>query len=275
VSTRANARVCFIGGAGHSGSTLLGVMLGAHPRIFYAGEAKKSLFLGDETKPLKKRVCKLCGPACAIWGGLAIDGDVYEALSRKTGRPTVVDSTKAIEWIDAQSGRLAALGVDARLFFLSRDGRAVVASRLRKYPESSAGEHAAEWVRQIRATEALASRFPGPVVRVKYEELASRPAGTMRGICAGLGIELADAMLAPWTTEQHPLGGNAGTQFLLSRARAGASLSIGEEKRTYYEAHPPAIVLDLRWRAETTPEALAEFEAVAGETNRPYRWDAS
>ena len=50
-------------GAGHSGSTLLGMMLGAHSSVFYAGEAKKSVFLGDPTKPKRKRECKLCGPS--------------------------------------------------------------------------------------------------------------------------------------------------------------------------------------------------------------------
>ena len=34
--------VCFIIGAGHSGSTLVGMILGAHPEVFYAGEAAKA-----------------------------------------------------------------------------------------------------------------------------------------------------------------------------------------------------------------------------------------
>ncbi len=50
-------RVLWMTGAGHSGSTLLGMMLGAHPEIFYAGEAKKAAYLHDERKPLRKRQC--------------------------------------------------------------------------------------------------------------------------------------------------------------------------------------------------------------------------
>ena len=46
----ANAAVCFVGGAGHSGSTLLGLVLGAHPSVFYAGEANKSRFLATKER---------------------------------------------------------------------------------------------------------------------------------------------------------------------------------------------------------------------------------
>lgn len=274
---RANQKVCFIGGAGHSGSTLLGLVLGAHPRVFYAGEARKSLFLDDERKALRKRTCKVCGPGCKVWTDLARgEGeDLYEALSRRTGRPIVADSTKEIDWIDEQIATLVARGVRVHLLFLGRDGRAVVGSGLRKYPETSARDHALEWVSQIQATEALAARFPGPVTRVRYEELATDPDVTIAAVASAIGIEMVPSMHDPWTAEQHPLGGNAGTQSLLEGAqtRVGGSLPVSGEKRSYYGAHPRSFVLDLRWRRELAPEALADFDAVARETNRAYAWD--
>ena len=51
---RKNRVVVFVAGAGHSGSTLLGLALGAHPEIFYAGEANKSQLLSDANAPLRK-----------------------------------------------------------------------------------------------------------------------------------------------------------------------------------------------------------------------------
>ena len=54
-------------GAGHSGSTLLGMILGSHSQAFYMGEGGKARYLGDEKKPLRKRVCKICGEACPVW----------------------------------------------------------------------------------------------------------------------------------------------------------------------------------------------------------------
>jgi hypothetical protein len=274
---RANERVCFISGAGHSGSTLLGLVLGSHPRVFYAGEARKSLFFGNERKALRKRMCKVCGPECRVWGdlGRAPGEDLYEALSRRTGRPIVADSTKSIDWIDTQIAALREAGVTMNMIFLGRDGRAVVGSGVRKYPETSAREHALTWAGQIQATEALAARFPGTVTRVRYEALATRPKETIETLTAALGIDFVPAMLEPWTSEQHPLGGNAGTQSLLEGAqtRVGGALAISGDKRGYYQEHPRGFVLDLRWKRELSEAALAEFESVAHEANAPYAWD--
>ena len=269
---RANARVVFIGGAGHSGSTLLGLVLGAHPSMFYAGEANKSRSLGDGSTKLRKRTCKVCGETCRVWSGLEArlrEVDVYEALSERTSRATIVDSTKSIAWLDEQIALLANQEVPLHFVFLGRDGRAVLASSLRKRPETSASDHARAWQKQILATDALASRFPGEVTRVRYEELATSPERTIARVARALELTPVDAMREPWTTEQHPLGGNAGTQSLLEGApdREG---SIGGAKRAYYAAHPRSFLLDTRWQTELSRSALADFDEVAGETNRPH-----
>jgi hypothetical protein len=275
---RTNTQVCFVGGAGHSGSTLLGLVLGAHPSVFYAGEANKSVHLGDPAIKLRKRTCKVCGESCRIWGGLEArlgELDLYEALSERSGRKIIADSTKSIAWIDEQITRLGARGVAMHLFFLGRDGRAVLASSLRKRPDTSAREHARHWVDQIRATNELASRFPGPVTRLRYEVLVTRPNDTIALAAAALGLTACDEMHDPWASEQHPLGGNAGTQSLLEGARTapGGEIAIGGDKRDYYASHPRGFVLDRRWTRELSSEALAAFDDVAGEINRPYAWN--
>ncbi|GAB4212206.1 MAG: hypothetical protein OHK0013_34720 [Sandaracinaceae bacterium] len=276
--TRANREVCFIGGAGHSGSTLLGLVLGAHPAIFYAGEARKSVFLGDLDKPLKKRVCKLCGPDCPVWGTLrpSAETDLYEQLSRRTGRPVVVDSTKSTDWHAAQLARLAGTGARTTLLYLFRDGRAVVNSRVRKYPSQSPRDIIEAWRAQIERTDALAARFPGRVLHVRYEALASDPEPTVRRIADALGVAYDSCMLRFWESEQHPLGGNNGTQYLVARERAAASrasvVELGERTRAYYGEHPRGIVLDLRWKRELDPSVLALFDELAGELNRRFAW---
>lgn len=275
---RRNDRVIFVGGAGHSGTTLLGLVLGAHPSVFYAGEANKSVHLGNEGTKARKRTCKVCGESCRVWSGLEArmrEVDLYEALSERTGRSVIADSTKSIAWIDAQSTMLRSAGARTDLVFLGRDGRAVVASGLRKRPETSVQEHASDWVAQIEATEALASRFPGTVTRVRYEALATDPDRTIASLAASLGLDVVPAMHEPWSSEQHPIGGNAGTQSLLegARTRAGADLAIGGDKRDYYAEHPRGFVLDVRWKKELSEQALAAFDAVAGTTNRAYAWN--
>jgi hypothetical protein len=292
---RKNREVVFIAGAGHSGSTLLGLALGAHPEIFYAGEANKSQLLADASAPLRKRTCKVCGEGCPVWTNLAwtdlvgtdlvgtdrertdrvVGDDLYEALSLRTGRPVVVDSTKETGWIAEKSAALAALGVRVHLFFLGRDGRAIVASGLRKDPSHSVEEHTKKWVQQIAASEALAARFPGPVTRVRYETLVTEPEATLSTLVRSLDRSLVPSMLSPFDSEQHPLGGNAGTQSLLSGSvtRPSGPLPVKGDKRRYYEDHPRAFVLDQRWRSELSDEALRRFSAVAGQTEHAHAWE--
>jgi hypothetical protein len=275
---RANAQVVFIAAAWFSGSTLLGVMLGAHPSIFYAGEANKTRTLGDMTAPLKKRVCRICGPGCPVWQNLEVNGaqDLYEMLARRTGRPIVFDSTKEVTWIASQVAALRDV-VPVRLVVLTRDGRAVVNSRRRKLTGSSAHDLATFWAEQMHRVEELASQFPGPVHRTSYEELASRPEATMRAVASFVGIQFDPRMVDPWHTDQHPLGGNDGPLLLLRRERARGALAgvitPDDQTREWYAAHPAAIVPDLRWRHELNADELAAFEQVAGQTNRAYVWD--
>lgn len=272
---RTNEEVVFMAGAGHSGSTLLGLVLGAHPRAFYAGEANKSRFLGDEKTALRKRTCKVCGPSCPVWGDLVVEGDLYEALSARTQRPIVVDSTKELSWIEAQAADLSSKGVRLALVSLSRDGRAVLASGLRKNPEADPRELSRAWVAQIEASAALAQRFEGRVTAVRYEALATAPEPTIRSLTDALGWSFEPAMLTPWSSEQHPLGGNAGTQSLLvgSRTHKDGALPVSGDKRRYYEDHPRDFLLDTRWRSELSSDAVRAFEEIAGQTNRAHAWD--
>jgi hypothetical protein len=275
---RVNTGVVFMGAAWYAGSTLLGVMLGAHPSIFYTGEATKTRFFDDPGVVLKKRVCRLCGAACTIWGDLHVEPgeDLYEVLSRRTGRPIVFDSSKGMNWIKPNVAALRDV-VPLRLIVLTRDGRAVVNSRLRKKTQFSAREHTAAWVKQMRDIEELASGWPGPVHRLRYEELTSRPAPTLRALADFLGVAFDPAMLNPWDSDQHPLGGNAGPLLLLLRERARSPIpgviNPDDKTRERYDTHPPGIVLDLRWKRELTTDDLAAFEEVAGEINRAYAWE--
>ena len=254
-------------GAGHSGSTLLGMMLGAHSRAFYAGEAKKSLFLGDETKPKRKRECKLCGASCKVWGGLrdVSSEALYATLRQRTGAGLIVDSTKNLEWVRGRAEE-----EPGALLFLTRDGRAVVNSRLRKYPERSVASQVEDWVAQVEASAAYFAKYAGPKQKVAYEELASHPERVLRNIATTLGIEYEEAMLRFEQSEQHPLGGNNGTQSLL-KSHGGPAVSSRHGR--YYADHPGGVVLDLRWKREMPSAALETFEALAGAVGAAYAYE--
>jgi hypothetical protein len=269
-----------MGAASYSGSTLLGLMLGAHPSIFFAGEALVVRHFDNPSKSLERRACRLCGPGCSVWGDLRWEfgQDLYEALSRRTKRPIVFDSTKRLFWINLQSAALHGV-VPLRLIVLTRDGRAVVNSHLRKRPDISIYEHAVRWANKMRKVEELAARWPGPVHRVRYEELTSQPESNLRELTDFLGVIFDPAMLDPWNSDQHLLDSNVGPVLMLLRARGRNAvtgmINPDDKTRDWYDAHPRGIVLDLRWKYELTADSLAVFEEVAGETNRMYMWEES
>ncbi len=276
---RINQKVCFICGAGHSGSTLLGLILGSHTDCFYSGEASKTRFLQDQNKQIKKRVCKICGPDCVVWGELSLSDriDLYEQLSAKTQKTIIIDSAKNIDWLTEQLDALSNTSSQAFLIFLQRDGRAVINSRVRKYSEKDVKELIQGWMTQIQMTDALFNSFPHKKIKIHYEDLATEPASVVQTICEFLEISYQPEMLNYYQHEHHPLGGNNGTQFLVAKAQSekikNPFVSLSDRTRDYYQDHNLGITLDLRWKQELDPSVERLFEEMAGQVNQELKWE--
>ena len=276
---RINQKVCFIAGAGHSGSTLLGFILGSHTDGFYSGEAAKTRYLNDESRKMIKRVCKICGENCPIWGDFSVDPtvDLYEQVALKVKKSLIIDSAKNVDWIKQQLDALEQTSAKPFLIFLQRDGRAVINSRLRKYPTQDVKSLIQNWIEQIHLTNDLFNSFPGHKIKIHYEELASDPKVVVEQICEFLNIEYQPQMLHYAEHEHHVLGGNNGTQFLVIQAQQGllqpAFVTLSNRNKYYYEGHTTEIVLDLRWKQELDPTIERLFEAMAGNENQELKWD--
>ncbi|WP_339737050.1 sulfotransferase [uncultured Maricaulis sp.] len=263
-------------GAGHSGSTLLGMILGSHSKAFYVGEGAKVRNLGDEKKPLRKRVCKICGEGCEVWAGFRWDREspLYEQISAHVHRTVIIDSTKDEAWIEARAAEMNKAGGQAFLLFLTRDGRAVVNSRIRKYPERGAEAQIRQWMEKMVLSQALFERFEGPKLQVSYENLSTRTESEVRRVCDMMQIEFEPAMLRFAEQSHHVLGGNSGTQFIAAKTRFDdpdeAFVSLTDRTSAYYENHSGGIEIDLRWKQEFDPAHLALFEELAGPLNTQF-----
>lgn len=241
-------KVVFFCGAGHSGSTLLGFILGSHSLCFYAGEAKKSLFIGDETQPIKKRVCKVCGTDCRIWPQweqAQASCNLYVWLSQQTGKSVIVDTSKSVGWVRKHSEALQKLGHEVHLIFLKRDPRAVVNSRKRKYPEISLHDHVDAWVQTMDQAEILFEGWSSSKSVLEYETFCSAPEMETRRLCHDIGLEFEPLMLHYNLHAHHPLGGNEGTQSFVRG-------DISTPKHAYYEGHDGSIKSDDSWKTTLT-----------------------
>lgn len=278
---RLNNKVCFIGGAGHSGSTLLGLILGSHSSGFYAGEAAKTRYLHDNGKPLRKRSCKFCGTDCPVWANFypQPEPDLYEQLAHHVQRSFVIDSTKNVDWLLCQWQRLCAVGVNVFFIFLQRDGRAVFNSRLRKYKERSPHDLIEQWRTQIYQTQEFYTVFSGKKRVLRYEKLATEPEATLRDLCDWLDLTYEPPMLDYTHYPHHVLGGNNGTQSLVAQAQNLKNFGqqfgaeVASRHHHYYRDHDREIHLDLRWRSELSLDHQKLFQTLAGLDNQPMQWD--
>jgi hypothetical protein len=236
--------------------------------------------LHDPKKPIEKRVCKICGFDCPVWGDLKVADslDLYEQVSSKTKKPIAIDSTKNLEWLEEQLATIAPTTTKPFLIFLQRDGRAVVNSGIRKYPNQDVKELIESWRTQIQLTNELFQSFEDKKIKIRYEELATEPETVTRNLCDFLEIDYQPEMLHYYKHEHHPLGGNNGTQFLVTKAQSEKIkepiVSISEKNRSYYQEHSLGISLDLRWREELDPHIQELFGEMAGAENEELKWEA-
>lgn len=271
-------KVIFICGAPHSGSTLLGLILGSHTQCFYAGEANKVKFLNSEDQQ-PDRYCKICGPDCTIWSDFLYEENMntYQWLSEKTLKLNIIDSTKNLDWVKSQIFKLKNSNFQIYLIYLLRDGRAVINSRLRKYKNSEPQDIIDEWINHMENTDTFYQNFSYHKKKVHYEELAINPDKIVKELCPFLGISYEAEMLKYYNHQHHPLGGNIGTQSLIVKAREekikNQYIHLSERNEYYYLDHPLSIKLDLRWMEELDPNIKDLFERKAGRINQPMKWE--
>lgn len=291
-------------GPPRAGTTLFDLVLGAHPLGFSLGELEQ-FGRADRTVARRGRLCGVCETRCPFWeervpagfgarwfgksvlarrlAGLASRRGLYEELFEAAGRPRfLVDSSKPVAWTDR---RLADprdwRAAEARFLLITRDGRAVLNSWRRKAPGIATEAHLDRWRRIVDDLEDAHARFTGPKTRVAYEDLANDPEAVAARLARFAGVEPDPLMTRYWEADHHLIGGNVGTRSLILRHRAereGGAIPFAPSsaaKTAYYEAQGLAIRLDERWRDELPEADLETFERLAGERNRPYRFDAA
>lgn len=216
--------VLYIAGFGHSGSTMLGDVLGSLDGVFHAGEVfRLSQSLAAD------RLCDCGHPFwdCEIWGpalasmvsegsseGSLLDGSwrysssarlaLFRSLASSTGDALVVDGSKRPEF-----GLLLAdtPGVRLQVLHLVRDGRANVLSRVRRGRNrklKDAGplrvnatilSDARKWTVVNASARDLESTAAG-YVSIRYEDFAFAPDRGLQFLRGHLDLPPSDRPLA-------------------------------------------------------------------------------
>lgn len=263
--------VVFVLGAGHSGSTLLNLLLNGHSRAVGLCEVHtihRYLRLPKDdprnplTHPFWRRVAACWERRTGVsfseidvlsprWRQLRSWSEKERARYVEQNR-ALFDCAAAVSearvladsshnrrrlWLLHRSGT-----IDLKIVHLIRDGRALVNSYARKYGSFGVGFR--RWFVPTLMGLCLRRRLPDAQwITVRYEDLAGNPEPTLRRICAFVGIEFEPAMLRYWEHEDVSIGGNR----------------LRRRKRP--------IRLDERWRWELSPVRRAAFTLAGGWLN--------
>ena len=286
----APAPVPFIVGVPRSGTTMLRLMLDAHPDLAIPPETyfvTNLIEAADGGAGPDQLANVLVGHR--RWGDLGIDEGELRRRLAATGQPTGGDAVRVAfglyaegrgkpRWGDKTPAYLtniaeigAALG-EARFIHLIRDGRDVALSILRM-PEAdrpmrnpdTVGLVATRWSRRIERARRQGEGL-GRYLEVRFEDLVTDAEPVLRGVCDFIELDFRPELL-----DYHSGAGERLEEMnrdLAARDDLPAQGAGGRLAPHALTTQPPKRDRVGAWREEMSAEQIAEFEAEGGEMLR-------
>ena len=269
----------FVVGVGRSGTTLLRLMLDAHPELAIPAETHfvpELLERESECHDAGELVDAIVG--YRTWEDFGLDAEAlraaaadargaadvlrafYGLCARREGKP---------RWGDKTPGyvkRMKAIGhglPEARFIHLIRDGRDVAISRRKRGmgAEKPMGDVADLWKRRIENARRQAKRLRGRYLEIRYEDLVAAPEPALREICDLIELGFDPAMLA----HHERAGARVAELGDLAPDGRRQGRDAGERQASHaLAAQPPSGARTEAWRTEMDAGERAEFEHVAG-----------
>ena len=268
---------------GHSGSTLLGNILGGHSKVFHIGEL---------VAPIQKKrevICMECqDDSCPIWGGIINKEDVFgeyrlfqlwksSKLKYRFSRllqyntksiyhklfdslddlQVVVDSSKSIEWYNYQRNKS---NLKYQYIFLKREPKAVISSLMRVHNNDV--EVAVDLVKVgiKRMNEFYNKLNPDELMIVAYEDLVQEIEVQVKALSNFIGLEEERMMVEFNDYPHHLIGGNQAGLIQKSKEKASKLSSIHgyNEKLNDYSFYKnlKGVSLDMRWKNKLNKEQI-------------------
>ncbi|MGI8728184.1 MAG: sulfotransferase family protein [Solirubrobacterales bacterium] len=273
----------FVVGLTRSGTTLLRMMLDAHPELTIPPETH---FVPDLIAAARVGgdPNELCDAVTGnrTWGDFGISagelrarfagverGDAgaavrafFEAYAERQGKPRWGDKTPAYMLGVRKIGRALP---ETRFIHLIRDGRDVALSQSERAinEQPPRAEQAERWVNRIRKSREQAAELSGPrYVEARYEDLVREPEKTLRRICEFCDLRWEGEMLRYHERAAERLEEMAGE--LEATEDGGARQEAGYRVANHAPTTKPPDPSKLdKWRREMSPDDLAAYEQVA------------
>ncbi len=263
-------KVIYITSVGHSGSTLLDVLLNQHSAIQSVGE----IMFYDEW--LKNDLLCSCGKPlkiCTFWTKIvpskfSLLGDIhginyaensfllFKEISAVSQNDILVDSSKSVHRLGIL---LSDSHFEVKIIHLVRNGLAVMNSLNKSHDRPGSGNKLKtkatpilrgilRWVQRNRSIDKIARRRSNDYLRIRYEDLCTQPEVELRNICKFIEVDFEKTMLKPKLVDNHNIGGS----------------------RWRFSNDPIEIKLDDKWMSELSLGSKLLFKFFAGRLNKRY-----
>jgi hypothetical protein len=280
----------FVVGVSRSGTTLLRLMLDAHPDLtipaethfvpMVANEVDRAIEEGASTEVVRERALeKMTGHP--RWGDFRLDeadvrarmerhdpltaGDAirsfYEACAALEGKPRWGDKSPPYTY---KAGRIQKALPEAHFIHIIRDGRDVALS----LGEVSWGPDditvaAEKWVSELRKARKRARNLArGTYVEIRYEDLVTDPEAVLRKVAEFVDLPWDAAMLE---YPQRAAERMRGEMERTLKPLGGGTITSEERTRQHQLVlEKPSATRAGRWRTDMSPENRRAFEEVAG-----------
>ena len=278
------APVPFIVGVGRSGTTMLRLMLDAHPELTIPPETHFVPALIDAIQSGANRE-KSIGVMTSVrqWGDLGIDPDevlarwkdldefapgpalrsFYAIYTERQNKPRWGDKTPIYV---KNMLRIESVLPEARFIHVIRDGRDVALSRWKRTlgdkDPAPASKVAETWARRIRRAQRHGRKLEH-YIELRYEDLVTDTEPNLRRICDFLELDWDPVVLRYYEHAAERMAEMARDLPAIE----GKPTRPGEERM---KAHamtqkPPDPSAMYRWKEKMRPEDVAAFDAAAGE----------
>jgi hypothetical protein len=279
--TQPPAPAPFVCGVTRSGTTLIRLMLDAHPELAIPGETHwvpKLIKAAERAKQSQEDYGDLIIDH-KRWGDFHLDADELRERIRQVDPPNAADVIRAFYLLYAEREgktrygdktpgyvqempRIQRVLPEARFVHIIRDGRDVALSHLRMNwgPETYA-ESARLWRNRIRKARKQAPKIEH-YMELQFEHLISDTEGVLRRVCDFVELGFDPAMLDYHERAEGRLAEKARELPRKNRPPQPAEARL-ESHRLAKE--PPRSDRVGMWRERMSPEEVAEYEAVAGD----------
>ncbi len=277
-------------GSIRSGTTLLRLMLDAHSQIAMTPETSFPESLFHKALELRGESVAELVVAHPKWADLGLDREEYRGVCRNR---TGVESLQLVWKLygnrqsktivgDKSPGYVRFLPAihrilpQIRVIHIIRDGRDCFASQMHsRFSLFSKtirppAMQASEWCEAVEAGRRFGP-LPGTYLEVRYEQLILDTPRVLQEICSFLGVGYESGML------NYHLRAGERLQELGDRLVEGGRLQEGRRRRESFSLtqRPPDETRLGRWRETLLPEAVQEYERVAGPLLSALGYEAS